>query len=278
MSERTRESELKDAESWACCHWVADTINARYDLRELKVELNSARAELLDAAETKRQLEAEANRKIVLAFYFTDDGRISDICERDDDGDPCDTEIEATGLIEHVEQLVLRAECAESRNADANARNSELATERDRLAIALSNISGALCDAATVPVPDDPMGYADAVRAITAERDKYRIALESFTPGGSEYAGDLDRCASVIRERLNREHAHVLRAVKERKQVEAERDRLAAELKKEQARRGIGQLAPCGDNVVTPCGEATFACTGCDHIPRAALADSDGGE
>jgi len=52
--------------------------------------------------------------------------------------------------------------------------------ERDRLAIALSNISGALCDAATVPVPDDPMGYADAVRAITAERDRLAVVARAF--------------------------------------------------------------------------------------------------
>ena len=51
---------------------------------------------------------------------------------------------------------------------------SEWIADRDRLAIAVNNVSGALCDASTIPVPSDPVQYGEAVRELTAERERLR--------------------------------------------------------------------------------------------------------
>lgn len=55
-----------------------------------------------------------------------------------------------------------------------------------------------------------------------AEKDKWRIALESLTPNGSEYVNDLPRCLEFIAQRRQNSHEMILKAVKERKAAEAE--------------------------------------------------------
>lgn len=52
-----------------------------------------------------------------------------------------------------------------------------LRTERNAAEGALKGVSGALADAATVKVPANPMGYGDAVRELTKERDALRNDL-----------------------------------------------------------------------------------------------------
>lgn len=56
----------------------------------------------------------------------------------------------------------------------ALAERDALRAERDAAEGALKGVSGALMDAATIPVPSDEMGYGDAVRALTGERDGLR--------------------------------------------------------------------------------------------------------
>jgi hypothetical protein len=55
-----------------------------------------------------------------------------------------------------------------------------LRADRDAAEGALKGVSGALCDAGTIPVPSDPMGYADAVRALTKERDALSARCEAL--------------------------------------------------------------------------------------------------
>jgi hypothetical protein len=57
---------------------------------------------------------------------------------------------------------------------------------------------------------------------VEAERDKWRIAMENLTPGGSEFHKDLDRCVTYVRERFDMEHKWVLKAVADKKAVESE--------------------------------------------------------
>lgn len=45
----------------------------------------------------------------------------------------------------------------------------------------------------------------DQAAALLLERcQKLDMALQSLTPGGSEYVGDPDRCATFIREQINK--------------------------------------------------------------------------
>ena len=54
------------------------------------------------------------------------------------------------------------------------ALSQTFAVERNRAWTALDLVSGALCDAGDVPVPDDPARYGEAVRKIARERDALR--------------------------------------------------------------------------------------------------------
>jgi len=51
-----------------------------------------------------------ASGPIKLAIYTTDDGRITSVVERDEDGDPCDRGIDSTAIVAHVERIVERYE------------------------------------------------------------------------------------------------------------------------------------------------------------------------
>lgn len=62
------------------------------------------------------------------------------------------------------------------------------------------------------------------------ERDKWRIALESLTPNGSEFVNDLPRCLDYIQRQRNREHTAVLNAVKEQRRLLSENTQLLADL------------------------------------------------
>jgi hypothetical protein len=66
---------------------------------------------------------------------------------------------------------------------------------------------------------------------VEAERDKWRIAMENLTPGGSEFHKDLDRCVAHIRERFDTEHRWMLKAVADKKAAEAELVKLRAALR-----------------------------------------------
>lgn len=63
-----------------------------------------------------------------LAIYTTDDGRITSVVERDEDGDPCDREIDASAIINHVARLV-----GERDQARANQTVEELRVLRQRV-------------------------------------------------------------------------------------------------------------------------------------------------
>ena len=56
-----------------------------------------------------------------------------------------------------------------------------LAEARAPLEAALKAVSGALVDAGSVPVPDDPLGYGDAVRA--AAKDAFRRGWKARSRG-----------------------------------------------------------------------------------------------
>jgi hypothetical protein len=102
----------------------------RYFKNQSEARTEKAEATLITAQTRIEELEG---RKIKLCYYTTDDGRITDIAEMDDDGDPCDTVIVADSLIEHIERLVTRSEQAEAERDTALARIQELETERDEM-------------------------------------------------------------------------------------------------------------------------------------------------
>lgn len=43
-------------------------------------------------------------------------------------------------------------------------------------------------------------------KCIKSECERYRKALESLTPGGSEFSGDSERCVEYVRELINSGH------------------------------------------------------------------------
>jgi len=60
----------------------------------------------------------------------------------------------------------------------------------------------------------------DELRRVIEERDKWRTAMEDLTSGGSEYHDNLDRCVSVVRERINRRSGIIKKSIVKRKQTE----------------------------------------------------------
>ena len=58
------------------------------------------------------------------------------------------------------------------------------------------------------------------LRQKLAVADKWRLALESLTPGGSEFVNDLDRCLEYVNAQRNRQHEMLVKAIKERKAIE----------------------------------------------------------
>lgn len=76
-------------------------------------------------------------------------------------------------------------------------------------------------------VPD-----ADMIAALnrTAELDKWRLAVESLTPQGSEFHNDLDACLAYIHKRQMDEHERYKAKHRECAELEAENARLKAEV------------------------------------------------
>lgn len=66
----------------------------------------------------------------------------------------------------------------------------------------------------------------DRLTAVFAEREKYRLALESVTVGGSEFHRDPERCVAHIRERYDSAHRRWVDVGLKLKAAEADRDRL----------------------------------------------------
>ena len=58
------------------------------------------------------------------------------------------------------------------------------------------------------------------------------LALESLTPGGSEFVGDVDRCIANIRDRFARDHRWVMKSILERNAAREEKRHLCAALSK----------------------------------------------
>jgi len=68
-------------------------------------------------------------------------------------------------------------------------------------------------------------GYAERseeLSRLTAERDAYKAALESLTPGGSEFVNDPEYCRDYVQRKLNSNHESIKRAVKESRALEAQ--------------------------------------------------------
>lgn len=59
---------------------------------------------------------------------------------------------------------------------------------------------------------------------------RYDLALQSLTPGGSEYVGDPERCVQFVKDTRQMQHETIVKAVKERKAAEAERDGMRGRL------------------------------------------------
>ena len=78
-------------------------------------------------------------------------------------------------------------------------------------------------------------------RQVLDQRDAAMIALTNLTPGGSEYANDIDACVKWVRDRFDRSHEQTKSQVKRRKEVEAECERLKKEIEKLQV---VGELKP----------------------------------
>lgn len=69
----------------------------------------------------------------------------------------------------------------------------------------------------------DERRLAAALIAANRDAERYRLALESLTPGGSEYHRDPERCVEVVRE-MKREPGRIV------SQLRAEVERLSAEV------------------------------------------------
>ena len=72
---------------------------------------------------------------------------------------------------------------------------------------------------------------SDKSARLMDERDAAMIALTNLTPGGSEYANDIDACVKWVRDRFDRSHEQTKSQVKRRKEVEAECERLKKKAK-----------------------------------------------
>lgn len=72
--------------------------------------------------------------------------------------------------------------------------------------IGLMKVSGALMDASTIPVPQDPLKYGDAVRALAKERDalKHNLMELCGRVGNIGYTDDLANVRKIA-QRMNEE-------------------------------------------------------------------------
>jgi hypothetical protein len=68
------------------------------------------------------------------------------------------------------------------------------------LQVALNLVSGALCDASTVPVPSDPAQYGDAVRELVAERDALKEDSQSLASERATMFEKLQKAEATIAE------------------------------------------------------------------------------
>ena len=65
----------------------------------------------------------------------------------------------------------------------------------------------------------------DASMAV-GEGDKYRLALESLTPQGSEYVRNPERCVAYVRDRNDIHHRQILDATKRQRELERSLDQV----------------------------------------------------
>lgn len=94
------------------------------------------------------------------------------------------------------------------------------------------NVLGRLtCDARSLEVKSILRAHDAALRAALAaaerERDEARRAIESCTPGGSEFVNDPKACAAFITGARDRAHEMVKRGVVRAKAAESRAERLA---------------------------------------------------
>jgi hypothetical protein len=73
----------------------------------------------------------------------------------------------------------LAAEC--TLNEEMARELKRVSEERDRYRIAITRSMGAFVDAETIVVPDEPAQLEAAIKALTAERNRYRDALTNVT-------------------------------------------------------------------------------------------------
>jgi predicted secreted protein len=79
-------------------------------------------------------------------------------------------------------------------------------------------------------ITDEINQISDKVFALEQLNDHLYKALESLTPGGSEFWHDPDKCIEYIQRRLN----SVIEQVKKRKGAEVENDQQQADIKRMQ--------------------------------------------
>ena len=80
-----------------------------------------------------------------------------------------------------------------------------------------------------------------ALASLAAERERaerYRLAMEGLTAGGSEFYNDMDRCVEYIRAAMHNTPARILRAEAERDAVLAREESLNVQLQEVQADYG----------------------------------------
>jgi hypothetical protein len=80
-----------------------------------------------------------------------------------------------------------------------------------------------------------------------AERDRYDMALQSLTPGGSEFVHDPERCVETVRALRRGEHEAAVKYAVRVKELEAERDEWEAAYK-EAMKRGDGIATEAHEN------------------------------
>jgi len=61
---------------------------------------------------------------------------------------------------------------------------------------------------------------------LRAEQNRYRLALESLTPGGSEFVHDIEKCVSFVRETRDRHIRKIAELMEENKKLKDENKQL----------------------------------------------------
>ena len=84
--------------------------------------------------------------------------------------------------------------------------------------------------AACVAIRDENASLRAKLAEAEVERKRFDVALQSLTPGGSEYVNDPERCVAVVRQIRDSHHKLIRESIKARKAAESRSSALEAEI------------------------------------------------